>query len=93
MFKKGQLDIWELGKASQEKSGSLKGNSVSTEHNQSDYTPRFLVFSFFCNRVRVSSLDQNPDRQLDGIALDKGFTDKASARDTNRSSSTSLNAP
>jgi DNA invertase Pin-like site-specific DNA recombinase len=34
--------------------------------------------------VRVSSLDQNPERQLDGIALDKVFTDKASARDTNR---------
>ena len=34
--------------------------------------------------VRVSSLDQNPERKLDGIALDKVFTDKASARDTNR---------
>jgi len=32
----------------------------------------------------VSSLDQNPERQLDGIALDKVFTDKASAKDTNR---------
>jgi DNA invertase Pin-like site-specific DNA recombinase len=37
------------------------------------------------NRIhRVSSLDQNPERQLDGIALDKVFTDKASAKDTNR---------
>ena len=34
--------------------------------------------------VRVSSLDQNPERQLDGIALDKIFTDKASAKDTKR---------
>src|SRR5688500_4825736 len=34
--------------------------------------------------VRVSSLDQNPERQLDGLALDRVFTDKASARDTNR---------
>jgi DNA invertase Pin-like site-specific DNA recombinase len=34
--------------------------------------------------IRVSSLDQNPERQLDGIALDKVFTDKASAKDTNR---------
>lgn len=34
--------------------------------------------------VRVSSLDQNPERQLDGIKLDKVFSDKASARDTNR---------
>jgi DNA invertase Pin-like site-specific DNA recombinase len=34
--------------------------------------------------VRVSSLDQNHERQLDGIHLDKVFTDKASARDTNR---------
>jgi DNA invertase Pin-like site-specific DNA recombinase len=34
--------------------------------------------------IRVSSLDQNPERQLDSIALDKVFTDKASAKDTNR---------
>ena len=34
--------------------------------------------------IRVSSLDQNHGRQLDGIALDKVFTDKASARDTSR---------
>jgi len=34
--------------------------------------------------IRVSSLDQNPERQLDGIVLDKVFTDKASAKDTNR---------
>jgi len=34
--------------------------------------------------IRVSSLDQNAERQLDGIRLDKVFTDKASAKDTNR---------
>lgn len=34
--------------------------------------------------VRVSSLDQNTERQLDGEALDKTFTDKASGKDTNR---------
>jgi DNA invertase Pin-like site-specific DNA recombinase len=34
--------------------------------------------------IRVSSLDQNVGRQLDGIHLDKVFTDKASAKDTNR---------
>lgn len=34
--------------------------------------------------VRVSSLDQNTDRQLEGLELDKTFTDKASGRDTKR---------
>jgi DNA invertase Pin-like site-specific DNA recombinase len=34
--------------------------------------------------LRVSSLDQNAERQLDGIRLDKVFTDKASGKDTNR---------
>lgn len=34
--------------------------------------------------VRVSSADQNDARQLDGLALDKVFTDKASGKDTNR---------
>lgn len=34
--------------------------------------------------VRVSTVDQNTERQLDGITLDKVFTDKCSGKDTNR---------
>jgi DNA invertase Pin-like site-specific DNA recombinase len=34
--------------------------------------------------VRVSTTDQNTARQLDGIKLDKVFTDHASGKDTNR---------
>src|SRR6266542_5733480 len=34
--------------------------------------------------IRVSTVDQNTERQLDGIALDKTFTDKASGKDANR---------
>jgi DNA invertase Pin-like site-specific DNA recombinase len=34
--------------------------------------------------LRVSSVDQNEARQLDGIQLDKVFTDKASGKDVNR---------
>jgi len=34
--------------------------------------------------VRVSSLDQNPVRQLDDAALDRTFTDTASGKDTHR---------
>lgn len=34
--------------------------------------------------IRVSSIGQNDARQLDGIALDKTFTDKASGKDTQR---------
>lgn len=34
--------------------------------------------------VRVSSVDQNADRQLVDIKLDKIFTDRASGRDANR---------
>src|SRR3954451_24291963 len=33
---------------------------------------------------RVSTLDQQTERQLDGIALDQTFTDKVSRKDTNR---------
>jgi DNA invertase Pin-like site-specific DNA recombinase len=33
---------------------------------------------------RISSVDQNEARQLDGIDLDKTFTDKASGKDTKR---------
>ena len=34
--------------------------------------------------VRVSAVDQNELRQLDGLDLDKTFTDKASGKDVNR---------
>jgi DNA invertase Pin-like site-specific DNA recombinase len=34
--------------------------------------------------IRVSSVDQNTERQLDGVELDKKFTDKASGKDTKR---------
>jgi DNA invertase Pin-like site-specific DNA recombinase len=34
--------------------------------------------------IRVSSIDQNIDRQLDSIKLDKIFIDKCSGKDTNR---------
>ncbi len=40
--------------------------------------------------VRVSTLDQNEKRQLDGQVLDRVFTDKTSARDTTRSELTEL---
>lgn len=33
---------------------------------------------------RVSTVEQNTARQLDGVQLDKTFTDKASGKDTNR---------
>jgi DNA invertase Pin-like site-specific DNA recombinase len=34
--------------------------------------------------IRVSSLDQNPERQLEGVAVDRVFTDKASGKDVRR---------
>ena len=34
--------------------------------------------------VRVSTTDQNTARQLDGVTVDKVFTDHASGKDTNR---------
>ena len=40
--------------------------------------------------VRVSTLDQNEKRQLEGQVLDRVFTDKASGRDTARPQLTEL---
>lgn len=34
--------------------------------------------------IRVSSVDQNTERQLDGVQLDRVFTDKASGKNTDR---------
>lgn len=34
--------------------------------------------------IRVSSFDQNPDRQLEGVLVARAFTDKASGKNTQR---------
>ena len=34
--------------------------------------------------VRVSTYDQNPERQLENVVLDRTFTDKASGKDAKR---------
>jgi DNA invertase Pin-like site-specific DNA recombinase len=34
--------------------------------------------------IRVSTYEQNGDRQLDGLMTDRTYTDKASGRDANR---------
>ena len=34
--------------------------------------------------IRVSSLDQNPERQLEHVQVDRAFTDQASGKDANR---------
>lgn len=34
--------------------------------------------------IRVSTVDQNTERQLDGVEVEKTFTDKCSGKDTNR---------
>ena len=34
--------------------------------------------------VRVSTADQHPDRQLDGVSVENTFTDQASGKDTQR---------
>lgn len=34
--------------------------------------------------IRISSADQNPERQLEGVQVDRVFTDKASAKDVQR---------
>ena len=40
--------------------------------------------------IRVSSWEQNPERQLEGMALDKVFLDKASGKNTERPQLTAL---
>jgi hypothetical protein len=59
-------------------------------------TPRVLDFylTFFVRNgtwpgqrigyIRVSRLDRNTQRQLEGVQLDRIFTDKASGKDTKR---------
>jgi len=34
--------------------------------------------------IRVSTFEQNPERQLEGVQVDRTFTDKASSKDVKR---------
>lgn len=40
--------------------------------------------------IRVSTADQNTDRQLDGVTLDKVFTEKVSGKNTDRDQLTAM---
>lgn len=40
--------------------------------------------------VRVSSLEQHPDRQLEGVAVDRTFTDRCSGKDADRPQLTAM---
>ena len=42
--------------------------------------------------IRVSTVDQNAERQLDGVKFDKSFTDHASGKDNHRPQLTALYA-
>lgn len=42
--------------------------------------------------VRVSSFDQNPERQLENVKTDRVFTDKASGKNTQRPELEALSA-
>jgi DNA invertase Pin-like site-specific DNA recombinase len=46
--------------------------------------PKATIPGLKIGYLRVSSLDQNTARQLDGIPLDRSFTDHASGKDTKR---------
>lgn len=48
------------------------------EHKQNKITGKSIGY------IRVSTIYQNSERQLEGVRLDKIFTDKCSGKDTNR---------
>jgi len=49
-----------------------------------DTFAKFRVIGQHVGYVRVSSFEQNPERQLAGTAVDRIFTDKASGKDAKR---------
>lgn len=55
-------------------------HNVNSSVDDGVMTPKGMKVGY----VRVSSVDQNPDRQLDGVSVDRVFTDKASGRDVRR---------
>lgn len=58
---------------------SLDKNSISTFN-----VDRALLKGQRIGYVRVSSFDQNPERQLEQVQVDRLFTDKASGKDVQR---------
>jgi len=57
---------------------------MATTKRTSTTTPKRTPAGQAVGYVRVSSAGQNDARQLDGVTLDKTFTDKASGKDTQR---------
>ncbi|MDD2917812.1 recombinase family protein [Rhodoferax sp.] len=57
---------------------------ATTSKRTSTATPKLAPAGQAVGYVRVSSAGQNDARQLDGVTLDKTFTDKASGKDTQR---------
>lgn len=57
---------------------------MNTKRKKEEAAPNGHPKGQLVGYVRVSTLDQNTERQLDGLALAKTFTDKASGRDTDR---------
>jgi DNA invertase Pin-like site-specific DNA recombinase len=49
-----------------------------------DYAQEDIMEGKRIGYIRVSSFDQNPERQLEHVHVDKVFTDKASGKDTQR---------
>ncbi|GHL16833.1 hypothetical protein ECZU23_52760 [Escherichia coli] len=55
-------------------------------------TTLFIVYNYLGNSmtgqrigyIRVSTFDQNPERQLEGVKVDRAFSDKASGKDVKR---------
>jgi DNA invertase Pin-like site-specific DNA recombinase len=60
--------------------GRLEWSKTLVRHQDRTPVTKGLVVGY----QRVSTVDQNTARQLDGIQLDKVFTDQASGKDTNR---------
>ena len=54
------------------------------EFNLTKLGGRFDLYGQRIGYVRVSSFDQNPERQLEQVGVDKLFTDKVSGKDTKR---------
>jgi len=69
------------------KSFNPKGDFLTCERPDQFLTPKRGFMSSKGQRigyVRVSSYDQNPDRQLEHLDVDRVFTDKASGKDAER---------
>ena len=73
-----------MAKVKEPSSTQRKKAAAKLKNSRSTKKPPAVLKGHWIGYVRVSTVDQNAARQLEGVAVERTFTDKASGKDVKR---------